>query len=269
MKLSILLLLVLSGCSAIESRQTLSMSDMLEATGSARPATPLLAAPAITTTPKSYSMVAGTSEIATIEVTGTSSPRRKSAIAKHSADKKLIAKSDPTVKSDAVLDQLSSANMMFSGPVNTNITQPIRAQLLIDPTISLEELEKSAVAQSPTISSRIAISKIVIASIVADKFDIKALTPERQAISPTSQTEWLWQLTPKAPGQHEITLSISAVVTVDGNTAERFIKTFEKTVIVEITTMQYIMGFAKQYWQWLWTVLIVPGIVWLRAKLKK
>ena len=184
---------------------------------------------------------------------------------------KLISKKPPVIKPnpDAILDKLKLAAIAFSVPDIANIHDDIMVQLLIDPSKNETILAKELNSSNNAVVSKVLISKILDAKISAADFDIIKITPERQAIAETVPTEWLWELSATKPGVHDIHLTITAIVEVEGVKAERHIKTFEKVVKIEITNKQIILEFISKYWQWLWTVLLLPIATLIWKKIKK
>jgi hypothetical protein len=170
----------------------------------------------------------------------------------------------PTVNTvDEILNQLSVASIAFSVPELINIRDKVKVQLLIDPTVNPALLEQRITVKGKTTSTKLLVSKIVSANLIAtDGITVKAITPERQAISLTQPTEWVWELLPVKPGKFELYLVVNAEVQVDSTRASRQIKTFEEVIEVEVTARQQVMLVFEKYWQWVWTAMLLPLGVW-------
>lgn len=170
---------------------------------------------------------------------------------------------------DAILDQLSLATIALAVPDKANLNTKIQAQLLMSMFLDETTLREELTAAGSSFSSGVLVSRVVHAKLTAPDFEVEAITPERQAISTTSNTEWLWNLTPKRTGQHQVYLTITAFVYVDeSNFIERHIKTFQKVVVIEVTPEQVIRAWLAQHWQWLWTALLLPIYLFIRKKRK-
>lgn len=183
---------------------------------------------------------------------------------KKTTSKLTVVKTSP----DPIIAQLFRASMAFVLPETTNITEDIKAQLLIDP--STDDVSKQLTVKGTVTKSTIQISKVAIAKLTAPDFDVVAITPEQQALTTTEPTEWLWELQPKSAGTHDVQLTVTAVIKVDGDKSEHHLKTFEKSVTVQITPMQVIKAWLAKYWQWIVSTLIVPLGVWIyKEKIKK
>jgi hypothetical protein len=176
---------------------------------------------------------------------------------------------DPTESVDNVTNQLYSATMAFSAPDKANIKENITIQLFVDPSKEVEELANSLTNPGVRRGAKIKISKVIIASLSAPDFTIEKITPEEQAVAQTAPTEWLWTLIPKSTGKNEVKLTITAVVKVDGKEYKYHIKTYEKTIVIEVKPQQVIYDWLAKYWQWLFSTLLLPLGLWLYKRNKK
>jgi len=176
------------------------------------------------------------------------------------------------ISTDEIVSQLKQANLALTVPKSSNIRNDVPVKLLVSVEQSQQDLidELNASSNSYVISDNVKISKTMSASITAPDFDINIITPVRQAIT-EGTTEWIWSLRPKTSGTHHITVTLVAHVMVDGERVEKHIKTFDKTLQIEITTHQKLTDFFLKYWQWLFTTLLIPiGIgIWKYIHRKK
>jgi len=183
---------------------------------------------------------------------------------------KSIARNNPkksTVSPDVVLAQLSGAAMILEAPASANVQDVIHVRLIIDPSKSTAQLV--TMSNTAVVAKTIRISKIVEAKLVATGFDIVSMSSTRQAISQTELTTWQWDLSGASPGSHLIYLTINAVVTVDDTKVERTINTLDTSILIEITNSQQLTALIQQYWQWIWSTLLLPIIVWLWKRYKR
>lgn len=175
----------------------------------------------------------------------------------------------PLPKQDSILQtvtsQLYKASAVFTVPNKANINEDIKAQLIIDPNKTIDELKKSVTGQIQS-AETIKVSKIVIAKIEAPDFIVTNLTTNEQALSDTDKTEWLWSLRPKTPGLHEINLTITAEITIDSKFSKYHIRTFDKQVMIEITPLQIVESWWSKYWQWVMSTLILPLAAFIYKK---
>lgn len=164
-------------------------------------------------------------------------------------------------KPDDVQSNLFAASLSFVLRDKANVSDDIKAQLLIDPTQGIEQLEKELTVTGQKISKKIEVSKIVVAKITAPDFEVTPITPEEQILSLNKPTEWLWTLSPKSSGVFEVNLSVTAVINARGRETTHHLKTFDKVIVIEITKGQIIKDWISKYWQWVISTLIIPLLV--------
>jgi len=68
-------------------------------------------------------------------------------------------------------------------------------------------------------------SKVMSAALVAEGFDVKALTPESQAVMADAPTVWQWRVVPEEDGYGELVYRLAQNLEVDGERFERVVKT--------------------------------------------
>ena len=74
-------------------------------------------------------------------------------------------------------------------------------------------------------------SKIMSATLEGDdEFDIRAMTPEQQAVLPDAPTVWKWRVVPKEDGYGSLRYNLSQSLEVDGERFERSVKTIWQDV---------------------------------------
>jgi len=174
--------------------------------------------------------------------------------------------------SSPISAQLTTASMAFNVKDKANIDDIIKVQLLINPYKSVEELKKELSVAGSTTTATVKVSKIIIASLAAPHFKITKITPEEQALKENETTEWLWKLIPTEVGNHEIEVTITAVIKVDGTSTSYHIRTYDQTIKVEITPKQLMNNWLTEHWEWLLSTLLIPLGIWfyeLRKKRKK
>jgi len=175
----------------------------------------------------------------------------------------------PAPKPGPVSSQLTTASMAFNVIDKANIEDVIKVQLLINPVKAVEDLKKELTVAGKTTTAQVKISKIVIASLAAPSFKITKITPEQQILIENGTTEWLWKLEPTEVGNHEIEVTITAVIKIDGDSTTHHIRTYDHTIKVEITPKQLVDGWFKAHWEWLFSTLLFPLGIWFYARYRK
>ncbi|UZJ39991.1 hypothetical protein OO185_02500 [Prosthecochloris sp. SCSIO W1102] len=170
-----------------------------------------------------------------------------------------------------ILQHLVPATIAFNTPKQMNIKEQSDIQLLLGLDVSVDSLISIIDEDGEIESSRIKVSPITEARLTGANFSIEAVTPEQQIISSREVTEWKWVITPKKEGKNSLHLTLTAIITVNGEEKQRAIRTFEKTIFVNVTPGQKIADFVNNNGQWLWAVFVAPllPLVWNRLKNKK
>jgi len=191
------------------------------------------------------------------EPKGSGSPRvaaqtEKLALAKKAEEPGISQRREISTK------KLFSASLAFSVPDKANIDDDIKAQLLIDTQKELQELEQNLTVSGNKSSNKIQISRVVKATVSAPDFEVTNVTDSEQLILENQTTEWLWTLRPKSVGTHSVNLVITAIITYEGRDKPFHVKTFDKTVTIEITPKQFIKSWLGENWKWVITGLLLP-----------
>lgn len=174
----------------------------------------------------------------------------------------------PRTSVDDILAAMTTANIAFNTPNTINVQETAQIQLLLSLQKSIEELTAALTAEGVRAGETVKVSNRMEARLTGPNFQITAITPEEQAISATENTEWRWEIKPTIAGQHNLHLTLTALINVEGTNTRRSIRTFDRIIEVEVTPGQMAWEFFKKYWQWLWAVVLVPIVGWVWKKLK-
>ena len=109
----------------------------------------------------------------------------------------------------------------------------------------------------------IQVSDSMEARLSGQNFSIAAITPEKQVVSRSKITEWKWEVKPRSDGCQRLHLTLSVLLSINGEATPRVIRTFDKVIEVEVTWPQRVASFFKNNWQWLWAAILVPIAGWL------
>ncbi len=167
---------------------------------------------------------------------------------------------------DEVLRSLESANIAFNAPDSLNIEDTARIQLLLSLQKSAAELKSQIEGTGKVESAAIRVSDRMEAELSGSSFEITAITPKEQAVATEGEVEWNWEVKPKAAGRHQLHLTLTAILSIQGKDTRRTIRTFDKIIEIEVTSTQKIVGFFEKAWQWLWAAILVPIVGWLWRK---
>lgn len=175
---------------------------------------------------------------------------------------------DPQITPGIVIDQLEEASFAYTVPWKVNIDETFDVQLLVNPAKSVAEVVEELEGEGH--GGQLLISQIVRAELVSDDFEVMPLTPAAQGVDGVFSTEWRWQLTPRSPGKDKrVRISVSALVTVDGEKVERYIDTYDGVIYVDVTNQQRITKWFEENWKWFFSAILVPLLGWLALKIRR
>ncbi len=191
-----------------------------------------------------------------------------------SGSKVIVKPEKPTIiekeKTDIVGRQLFSTQLAFALKESANVDETLKAQLLMSIKEEVNTLANQLTVTGPKTTATINVSKVVRANLVAPDFKVTNVTPEEQVIAENNNTEWEWLLKPTSPGKHEVTLTVTAIITVDGKEKPHHLKKFEKVLTIEVTKQQVLEDWWSENWKWVISTLIIPFLGFLfKEKIKK
>lgn len=159
---------------------------------------------------------------------------------------------------DKIIQGLPLANIVFNIPDTMRTSQTQSIQLFLSGSAMTEELQKQITASGSLISGQVQISNLLDARLTGVNFQIEAVTPEQQAVGTTRISHWEWRVTPTRRGAQQLELTINAILRIDGVDREVSIKTFDRTINVNVDWPGWVSTFIAANWQWLWTAIFVP-----------
>ena len=164
---------------------------------------------------------------------------------------------------DQILENLDFGNIAFNAPKTINLQETAIIQLMLGLEKSVDDLKQMIEAVGEKQGAQIRVSDRMEARLSGSNFTITAITPEIQAISRSNITEWKWEVKPTSDGRHYLHLTLSALLSINGTSTPRAVRTFDQVIEVEVVWYQRIESFFDKNWQWLWAAILVPIAGWL------
>jgi len=180
------------------------------------------------------------------------------------------SQSTSTAIVDQVLSQLTLGDVAFNSPTVINIEETVSIRVALSPNQGRAAVSERITEPGTVMAESLQISNMMEARLTGEGFKIVAVTAERQAVS-SGITEWIWDITPVAEGKQQLTLTMDALITVNGALVPKTLRTFRKPIEVEVTTVQRAGALLGEHGKWAWSTLLLPLWAWLsrRKKAKK
>jgi hypothetical protein len=172
-----------------------------------------------------------------------------------------------TTAVDQILSQLVLGDVAFNAPEKINIEDTVSIRVALSPDQGAAAVSARIEEPGRIISETLQVSNLMQARLTGEGFKIVAVTPEKQAVS-SGITEWLWDVTPLEEGKHQLTLSMDALITVNGEVVPKTLRTYRKPIEVEVTTAQAAGNLLSEHGKWAWSTLLLPLFAWFAKKRK-
>jgi hypothetical protein len=163
-----------------------------------------------------------------------------------------VKPSNPHSSIDRILAAMNTASIAFNSPTIINLEETAQIQLLLSLQETIDELKSELSLAGEREGARVKVSKDMEARLSGPNFQITAITPDVQAIGSIETVEWRWEVKPVDEGRHNLHLTLTALINVDGSDSRRAIRTFDKAIQVMVTPEQRVSAFIRKNWQWLW-----------------
>ena len=164
------------------------------------------------------------------------------------------------------VQKLRESDIVFNPPREMQEQKPVKIEARISFRDIGSALSEGLEGPGTPESAKLKVSPIMRVTLTGDPtaFYIQGTEPE-QIVAGKQFAQWEWSVTPLKPGDQSLTLTAIAVVNIPGTgekTADH--KSFEKAIAVHVDRWRALKGFFANNWQWLWTVLLVPGagLIW-------
>jgi hypothetical protein len=170
---------------------------------------------------------------------------------------------DPADEVAQAVAKLPVATVAFNTPTELGRGETATIKLLLSPaTISIAELEDRVDEAGEKSGAHVKYSRVMEATLASDDFDVTPLSPEQQFVAAGQDTEWLWQIKPARTGVLHLFLTLNAIIEVGDQTSAYKVKTFSRTLTINVSLGTHVRDFVAGNWQWLWTAVLVPVGVW-------
>ncbi|MGD9562162.1 MAG: hypothetical protein AB7F88_08070 [Pyrinomonadaceae bacterium] len=175
----------------------------------------------------------------------------------------------PTV--DSIRESLAIGSIAFNKPSEMQLEEPKEVQLVLSPSVAVEELKKRVTGDGPIQGSEAQVSDYMEATLYGDNFLITNAT-QRKLVSNKGVTEWRWDVTPTKAGKQRLHMSLSAIVNYKDGEKALEIETFHEVIAVNVTLSQRLYAFGNvigSHLQWIAPSLLIPLGLWVWNRWRK
>jgi len=170
---------------------------------------------------------------------------------------------DPADEVAQAVTKLPVATVAFNTPTELGRGETATIKLLLSPaTISIAELEDRVDEAGQKSGAHVKYSRVMEATLASEDFDVTPLSREQQFVAAGQDTEWLWQVKPTRTGVLHLFLTLNAIIEVGDQTNAYKVKTFSRTLTINVSLGTHVRDFVAGNWQWLWTAVLFPVGLW-------
>lgn len=169
---------------------------------------------------------------------------------------------------DRALASMQQASIAFNSPETLNRDDTAVIQLLLDMRQSVQALKAQVSAEGEKMGATVRATSRMQAKLTGADFRITPITDEFQSVGSLEPAEWKWEVKPVTPGKHELHLALTAIFDVDGAPSKRMVRSFDKTIEVQVGPGQWASDFLGRSWQWVWAAVLLPVIGYARNRYK-
>jgi hypothetical protein len=170
---------------------------------------------------------------------------------------------------DRAVSDLRVAHVAFNTPSTLSLGQTTEIQLLLSLREPIERLKAQVAAIGKVEGATVRVSDDMEARLTGRGFAIEAISDPRQLVVDSENTEWRWDVQGTQTGTHELHLTLTAFIDVDGVRGARTVQTFDRTLVIRVTWYRRLSGFVGGNWQWLWTAILIPVAAWVLQRRRR
>lgn len=175
------------------------------------------------------------------------------------------ARVEPPSAVDRALAKLQWQQLSFSAPDKMELGSTGSVELAIGGGKSQSELAELLDSAAKRDGQKVRIADRMEAHLSSESFHITATTPDEQVVSTKEVTMWKWRIKAIELGSHTLSLSLNALLTIDGKNSTKSVKTFSKDISVQVTSMPGVWAFVDTYRVYVggfFTVVLIPLFVY-------
>jgi hypothetical protein len=178
---------------------------------------------------------------------------------------------------DELLNALADANIAFNTPDRMKQDETTEILLILSPKLTADEVKELVEEELGESEQNIEVAEIKASTWMEAKlvgssraFEIIEKSSALQAISFEDETRWAWEVIALEEGTHSLDLTLTAFISFDGTEVPRTIKTYHRTITVEVTGTKKALQFVQKNLYWLiLSVAIISIGFWFFNRVSK
>ena len=203
-------------------------------------------------------------------ITGLRGMGREPEVTPNTASTRQSTSASPTASdagSDAI-DAMPKANFAFNSPATLELNQTTQIQLRVSLAESIDQLKAEIQAAGAIEAGQVPVSNRIEAKLTGMNFEIRSVSDDVQLLGSRHTTEWSWDVKALEEGEQVLHLSLTSILTVDGQEVRRSFPSLDRKIIVQVSAVNRASLMFGKYWQWLMTAVFIPLFGWGVKKLR-
>lgn len=165
----------------------------------------------------------------------------------------------PSSPLDEALKKFVKGNIAFNNPEQMRVGNTGEVQAVLSIDVPVNELMDSLTAAGKKESALLQVSDHMQATLTGGgAFDVTPAGPQSQWISTAGTTTWHWLVTPKLTGEQFLTLTMDAIITIDGQKDTRNVTTLTRQINIEVARPHN----SDEWFAWIKERVEAIGWVW-------
>lgn len=152
------------------------------------------------------------------------------------------------LKIDSILEGLPLAKVAFNAPTSMTLGESAVIELLLSTHKPIEDLKQKVTEAGERVGAQSRISDRMKARLTGRAFKIHNIGEDVQAVSARELTHWRWEVEPIAGGRQRLHLTLSAFLDVGAHESMRTVRTFERTLTVDVSLGSQFAKFVGGNW---------------------
>lgn len=173
--------------------------------------------------------------------------------------------SDILLSADKAISRLNWQEMAYATPERMELGSTAMVEIVLGGNQSFTQLVPLLEKAGNIEGQKVRVADRMEAHLTGGGFEITAITPETQPVSTKTVTRWQWYVKAKDLGQQKLSLSLNALLSVNGKETTKSVRTFQRDISVQVESVTGAWAFVERYWIYL-SAVAIPLLVYIWKK---